>query len=133
MPEKTKGSNCGETAIRAMNLVGMRKMGMTTMPDIVFEMELGYSPVAGGAKAMVSYWSGVPGVLSIQVEYRDPPVGTKQTKVKVFVGDFDGKDVVAFQEGKDLLKDVQESYPEAWARFCAKLPEVLLASEVLRS
>lgn len=57
----------------------------------------------------------------------------RQTKIKVHIGDFDGKDVVAYQEQEDNLKDVSESYPESWAAFCARLPDVLLAADVVRS
>lgn len=116
-----------ETALSSINSAAVKTY---LNEDIVFEMELGYSPVSGGAKAMASYWKGN---LSVQVEYRDPPVGTRQTKIKVSVGDFDGKEVVAHQESKDNLKDVRDSYPEAWAAFCARLPDVFLAAEVVRS
>ncbi len=80
--------------------------------DIVLEFELGYSPVIGGAKAIAKYWRGS---MTIEVEYRDPPGGAR---IKVGIG-------------ADNLKEVNASYPEKWAEFCALLPETFLAAEIM--
>ncbi len=93
--------------------------------DIVLEFELGYSPVIGGAKAVAKYWRGN---MTIIVEYRDPPGGAR---IKVGIGDFDGKNIVAADERADNLKEVNASYPEKWAEFCALLPETFLAAEIM--
>ncbi len=94
--------------------------------DTVLEFELGYSPEIGGAKAIAKFWRGS---MTVEVEYRDPPGGVRA--VRVGVGDFDGKDVVATDERADNLKEVRASYPEKWSEFCARLPETFLAAEVM--
>lgn len=60
MPGKITGFSAYEEAgVMAVNLRAVRKLSIETMPDIVFEMELGYSKVSGGAKGIVSYWRGL--------------------------------------------------------------------------
>ena len=112
------------TAMMVINPAAVKNAQLTR--DTVLEFELGYSPVIGGATAVAKYWRGS---MTIEVEYRDPPGGVKA--IRVGVGDFDGKDIVAADERADNLKEVRASYPEKWAEFCALLPETLLAAEVM--
>ncbi len=98
----------------------------------VFEMVLDDSRPAGKAVASATFWPGDQR-LGLCVTYSDPPGREAARPIRVSVGEFGQDGVQSFNETKDAAKEVAASYPEAWAEFCARLPEVLLAAIVMES
>ncbi len=71
--------------------------------------------------------------LALYVTYYDPPgfEPGKQMSIRLNLGDFKDGKVVPFPDVEDNLKEVEASYPEEWAKFCAALPDVYLAATVM--
>ncbi len=71
------------------------------------------------------------GEVRVHVTYTDPPGLEASKPLKLLIGTYEHGEVDSRNERRDILDEIENSYPGEWETFLSGLPEAIRVAEVM--